>query len=119
MSRLAVALLGLMTLTSCLTGGARQEALLPSIQGAWPGVREDISYGGRMSEEELMAVDIAVEMGAFDNIDLDRLVQAADAGIVQQLLDGVVGVTGAEILRDRVDAFRRAIEEYVREVSLV
>lgn len=117
--RLAAALLGLMTLTACLTGGTRQESLLPAIQGAWPGVREDISYGGQMTEEELLAVDIAVETGAFANIDLDELVSAADAGIVAQLTDGILGATGAEILRDRVDAFRRAIEEFTREVALV
>ena len=100
--------------SSCLAQGVRDRVLLPSIQQAWVGVREDVVYGGGMLDSELAQWDAAVETGNFIALDIQDLEMQAQAGIDQQLQDGVVGPQGAVILKERAAAFAASVKEYMR-----
>ena len=98
--------------SSCVTGRVQNEALLPAIEQAWPGVRADAEVGG-MNAPALESWDRAVETHAYVGLDVLELEAAALFGIDTRLINGEIGPHGASIMRDRARSFRAAVEEYL------
>tara|TARA_R110000764_G_scaffold36736_1_gene81939 strand:+ start:13583 stop:14029 length:447 start_codon:yes stop_codon:yes gene_type:complete len=98
--------------SSCVTARVQNEALLPAIEQAWPGVRDDAAVGG-MDENLLLAWDRAVETHDYAAHDVVDLEAWAIRGIDTRLVLGEIGVNGAGIMRSRAASFRAAVEEYL------
>ena len=121
MKSILLALLVMLSSSSCLTPQVRDKTLLPAIQTAWVGVRADAEYAaadGPISSD-LEAWDAAVEAGDFAALDVLLLVADARAGVQYKLEDGVIGPQGAAIMMDRAVNFGKAVTEYMRENLLV
>ena len=101
-----------LSLGSCVTTQVKDKTLLPAIESAWDGVRDDIIYGGEIAT----VVDewsLMVETNTLDDMDTQDVEDAAIVGVDLRLADGLVGTVGAEIMRDRARNFKIAVDEYV------
>jgi len=117
MKSILLALLVMLSSSSCLTPQVRDKTLLPAIQTAWVGVRADVVYsGGSILESDLIAWDAAVETGNFAALDVQELEMMAIAGVNLRLEEGQIGPQGAAIMRDRASNFAAAVNEYMRQV---
>jgi hypothetical protein len=113
MNRFIITLLTLVSLSSCVTQRVQDRTLLPAIESAWPGVRDDAELGG-MEEGQLLLWDVGVETGSLLGLDAAGLESAALIGVDLRLVAGEIGPIGAGIMRDRARSFRSAVEEYTR-----
>lgn len=115
MRSLLVALTMLLALSSCVTQRVQDRTLLPAIESAWPGVRDDAELGG-LEEGTLILWDAGVASGSLTGLDSAELEGAALLGVDLRLVNGEIGPQGAAIMRDRATSFRRAVDEYTRVV---
>lgn len=103
--------------TSCAGGAARDNALMPAIQQAWPGVKADLDRGflvqpGTVDQTAEARLDFAIRAGDRAAVNLNDwiIVQPmAGVGIADRLAKGEIGPNGWNSLRERLRLFDQSI----------
>lgn len=117
MIRLVLPMLLALLVASCTANRVQDRTLLPAVQSAWPGVREEIEAAPPAVEVSAVELDLVEERlmsgqrVRIRQIEWLPLEVAAQAGIEQQILDGVISEGVALSLRERLDRFRDALLE--------
>lgn len=105
--------------TACAGVAARDNGLMPAVQLAWPGVKEDLDIGiaaaGAPPQNVVEAearLDTAIKAGDRPGVKLDdwRLIRGlVPMGVSDRLQKGVIGQAVAESLMERVIRFDAAL----------
>lgn len=106
--------------SGCDVGGkARDTALWPTIDTAWPNVKYDAQHGGAEAET-LTAYEIAIETRDAQTVVLDwpPIKSAALTGIINQQQAGEIAIGVGDSKRERVSNFDAAVRAASRDPQL-
>lgn len=105
-------------LAACWGLSARQKALLPAIQGAWPGVKADLERGVPRLDAEIAALEVGINEGAPKKIaavEWPRLAASAIAGAAARVEKGEISVGVAASLGERVSNFGESLSTFTEK----
>jgi hypothetical protein len=91
-------------LVACAGARARQHVLLPAMRTAWVSIAPEARVGGA-TEEQVSAMDAALETGFVEVGGWPTLRDLALVGIQMRLENGEIGIGVAALLRERVRQF--------------
>jgi hypothetical protein len=116
MKNLLLSVVLAITMTSCIASKARENALLPAMNLAWPGVHADIERGvadaqlpdRSMVDFEIVKIEVALDSGLaadFRVVSWGVLEPFGQRGINDRIADGEMSEMVAESLRERLRNF--------------
>lgn len=121
---LALAFLAILFSTSCAGTAARSNALMPAIQQAWPGVKQDVDNGVAAVADQLDdatkqsiadsegRLDAGIKSGDRSKVSRDdwgNIRMFVGVGLGDQVSKGLLGPDVAESLMERTRQFDAAV----------
>lgn len=115
-SGIGVLAVGIVLFVACSGITARQKTLLPAMQIAWPGVKQDLQRGLPPLTEQIDLLDSGVQSGdpaILVRVEWARLADSGGAGITARVDSGEISIGVAASLRERLRNFGESLTTYL------